>query len=58
MQIAFGTGEMMDFQTLDMLIDRLPSRQHRRHRDERSEFGGNSVPQFQSRQQRRRVAHD
>ncbi len=56
MQIAFGTGKMVDFQTFDLLVDRLPSCQHRRNRDDRPELGGNAVPQFETRQQRRRVA--
>ena len=56
MQIAFRAGEVMDFQPLDLLLDRRVRRQQRRHRDERAQMRGHAVAQLQGRQERRAEA--
>ncbi len=50
MQVAFGTGEMVDFQPLDLLLDGVGRGQKRRHGDERAQMRGNAVGQLQGRQ--------
>ena len=56
MKVAFRTREVVDFQPLDLLLDRLARRKHGRHRDERAEVRRNAVAKLQSGQQRRAEA--
>ena len=50
MQVAFGTGEMVDLQTLDLLLDGVRRGQKRRYGDEGAQMRGNAVGQLQGRQ--------
>ena len=52
MKVAFRAREMMDLETLDLLLDRVACRQQRRHRDERAQMRGHAVAQLQSGQER------
>ena len=54
MQVAFRTGEMMDFQPLDLLLDVFGRGQKRRHGDQRAQMRGNAIRKLQARQQNRR----
>ena len=56
MQIALRARQVVDLQTLDLLLDRRGRRQQRRHGDERAQMRGHATAKFQSRQQRRAEA--
>ena len=56
MQIALRAREVVDLQTLDLLVDRRHRRQQRRHRDEGTQMRGHATAKFQGRQQRRAEA--
>ncbi len=47
MQVAIGTGEVVDFQPLDLLLDRRRSGQQRRHGDDRAQMRGHAVGELQ-----------
>ena len=48
MQIALRAGEVVDLQTLDLLVDRLGRRQQRRHRDDGAQVRGHAAAQVPS----------
>ena len=50
MQVAIGTGEMVDFQTLDLFLDRSGRGQKGRHGDDGAQMRGNTAGKLQGRE--------
>ena len=53
MHVAFETGEVMNLQSLDLLGDPGEGGHQHRDTDQRAQFGGNAVAQFERRHEGR-----
>ena len=53
MDRAGGIGKIVDLESLDLLLDRLASRQQRRDGDQRAKVRRHSLPQVEAGQERR-----